>query len=141
MLEALIGLAGIIVGAALTGFVELLRDWRQERALAEGTVRVLALDLIELESQVQWTLGEGAVRFSKAEVARITDTWLQHRNLLARKFTPDEWATVARVFQTTLVWGDRDGDPIASADRQHLEGWLIRIDRAQAVLDRWPKAE
>ncbi len=137
MLEALIGLAGIIVGAALTGFLDVLRDWRQERAVARGAVRVLALDLIELDSQIRWTLDDGVVRLSAAEGGRITETWLKQRDLLARKFTPDEWAPIARVFQTTLVWAERNGETIDDADRRHLEAWLARVATAQPLLDRW----
>lgn len=134
MPEALIGLAGIIVGAALTGLIDLLKRAREESALLAGVVRILELDLIELVAQLQWSLNDGRVQMSATNVERITHGWLEYRELLARRLAPDVWSQVARVFQTALVWVSRDGDLLQPLDREHLALWLSRVESAQDLL-------
>jgi hypothetical protein len=137
---ALIGLAGIIVGALLAGVVDLLKTLRRERKLATGVARVLELELIELDSLIRWSLEDQVVRLSPSDVERLTDVWLEHRMLLATKLVvPGAWMNLARTFQAAKVWADRNGDRLDDEDRQYLGRWLERIKRAQAVLSTWPK--
>jgi hypothetical protein len=69
-------------------------------------------------------------------VERITATWLEYRRLLAAQIdSEDDWATLARVFQTALVWQSRDGARLSSEDREAVERWLERLDSARLVLE------
>ena len=97
-------------------------------------MRILEIDLIELHSQLQWSLSDGTVRLMASDVARITESWLTYRQLLARRLSSDQWSQVARVFQTTLVWGAREGDRLGDLDREHIAGWLSRIEETQDIL-------
>src|SRR5262249_35736379 len=133
MAAALIGLAGVIVGGLLTGLVSIARERAQEGANTTASVRVLALDLIELDSLLRWSLSDGVVHLTSADVRRTTGTWLSARELLARKLTADDWAVVARVFQTSLVWSERTGDSLDAEDRDAIGKWLVRLERAQDV--------
>lgn len=140
MTAALIGLVGIVVGAGLTGFVDIVKDWKREKALAQGVVKVLALDLIELDSQLRWSLEDRLFHLSASEAARITETWLANRDLLARKLSPDAWATIARVFQSVLIWTDRDDDRLDERDQRQITAWVGRVQDARQILEHWPRA-
>jgi hypothetical protein len=108
--------------------------------LAQGVVKVLLLDLLELRSNLNWSLGEGIAHFADADVSRITATWLENRRLLARQIRrEDDWAAVARVFQTALVWESREGDRLDQADTEALKRWLERLDHVRDMLEAWPR--
>jgi hypothetical protein len=141
MLTAAIGVIGVVAGAVLTGVIALYRERVQEKANLEGNIRVLALDLIRLDSLVRWSLEDGVARFSKADVGETTDTWLQARALIARKLGAEQWAIVARVFQTALVWTQEDGRALNNHDQEILGEWLARLGRAQTILEHWPNTD
>lgn len=141
MLTALIGVVGVVVGAVLTGMIGLYRDRAQEGASLEGSIRLLAIDLVQLDSLIQRSLDDGVARFSKTDVARTTDSWLAGRALLARKLDKHQWAIIARVFQTALVWEEEDGRKLDDHDEKVLREWLARLEHAQNIFERWRDAE
>lgn len=138
MLTALIGVVGVVVGAVLTGTIGLYKDRIEERASLEGSIRLLAIDLVQLDSLIRWSLDDGVARFSNTDVARATDSWLAARALLARKLDERHWAIIARVFQTALVWEEEDGQKLDVDDENLLRAWLARLEHAQNILERWP---
>lgn len=126
----------MVVGALLAGIVSEAREARREGKVTRAVMKVLIVDLIELRSNLNWSLEDGIARFSGADVERITATWLEYRRLLAGQIdSEDDWATLARVFQTALVWQSRDGDRLSLDDREAIERWLERLDRAQLGLE------
>ena len=135
METALIGVGGVVVGALLAGIVAEAREARREGQLTRAVMKVLLVDLLELRSNLNWSLEDGIAHFSCADVERITATWLEYRRLLAGQIdSEDDWATLARVFQTALVWQSRDGARLSSDDREAIERWLERLDRARLGL-------
>lgn len=138
VVAALIGLIGVVVGAVAAGTISELREARREQALVRGVMRVLELDLLELRSQIRWSLDDGRARFSDADARRITRTWFDSRDLLARHLrTEDEWVLIAKTFQMMPVWGERSGDRLAECDRAILDSWLASAEAAEGVLRAW----
>jgi len=125
---ALIGLLGVIVGAAINGGLASLREWRTEKSNQQSAARLVGAELVKYHA-----LALGARELRPDQLPQLQDStpivWQSNRAVLARGLESDDWDLVARAYAivdalvSVLVF-EPDGS---------LEGW--RNGEARRLLD------
>lgn len=98
MTEAVFGLVGVLIGGLITAGTEWWSS-RQDRVRAEeerrddlrAACRLVAMELEGIKTAVVWAEREGRWWI---EERLPTSLWLEHRALLARELSRDDWDAV-----------------------------------------------
>jgi hypothetical protein len=122
---ALVGLAGVIVGALITGGVQWWAVVRKERLDARTAARVLTVSSEDVRNALEMALENG--RFTPSgesdPLTSAATLWQQERSNLARVMGREDFTTVATAFRSLerVLWArsmdDADEAAIAEAAR------------------------
>lgn len=139
MSEAVFGLVGVVIGALITGGVDLILEHRREERALRTAGRMLTLELVEARNLITTSLAEG---HWLAEPLRVlsNEQWSEHRGIWAAA-KGKCWDEVSEAF---LKVADvrrhhasaKGGTPIKSSSRsqQTTESALTAISRALECL-------
>jgi hypothetical protein len=105
---ALVGLAGVIVGAAITGGFAYWLERRKEHVAVRRAARLIDADLLLAE-----VVAQGCVEKKKwwpTELRLTSEGWQQHRDVIASRLSYEPWLTViGAVMAIGHLQGSRDG--------------------------------
>jgi hypothetical protein len=148
-MEAIFGLLGVVVGAGLAGAFEYAFRKRSETGEARAAARLLLHDLRDLV-WVEPELEKDEAERRRYDFSQALQTWREHRGVLARILTNDEWEEVSAAVE--LLGGVHGSDPgaIGRPTRHGREsGWTPemfergiiellqdRVDKAVMALQR-----
>ena len=95
---ALLGLLGVLVGAAVTGGVTYLVSHNSARADERGAERVALVEV--LNNHVLLRPNQGQPKLLRLREAQLTDAvWNTERERLAHSLSNAEWAWVAKYYR------------------------------------------
>jgi hypothetical protein len=130
--QAIFGLLGVVVGAAVSGGVTLYLEWARERAVARGAARILQGDLANTEAQIDEALGRD-LRWP-GQFRLRTARWYEYQPIMARRLREYEWYAVDSAFD--FLEGINQFDQWLRADKQDKRVPLDDQGRMQLELGR-----
>lgn len=101
ILAALLPLAGVALGALLAGYTRFHLDRRNERRDARAAARLVALELTEAQAALLAVLADRKPNVPVPVPDLDVSAWRNHRLVLARVLTDDEWQAVERAYAAT----------------------------------------
>jgi hypothetical protein len=124
-MDAVTGLAGVLVGAALAGAIQLALTIRRERQAARVASRVLVGELRHAESVFKLVAREGAWLKPPPHLAG----WTNHCAALAAILDADSWGRLDSVCQsiTRYVAMREAQSPIAPEELLKQDGQLLGV--------------
>jgi hypothetical protein len=141
MTNAIFGLIGVFVGAALNGYVSHVLARRSKASAVSTSGRLLRDSFSSVRSLIAAVGAERiwAARIAEADIDQIGQDWNEHRATLAQELTPSEWLIVstaaAHARDTRAIDIDHE-----SVSIRHIQLTLASLDQcaqaAVAVLDR-----
>lgn len=97
MFPAVIGLIGVIVGAAINGGIASLREWRTQGADRRSAARLVSTELVKFHA-----LALEARQRPPSQLPQLRDSapivWQSNRAVLARALENDDWDLVALAY-------------------------------------------
>lgn len=119
MIVALFGLAGVIVGALLSGLVSYIVESRREHKDAVVAARFVSEEIQMMQVDVEIWIQD---RYVPETLNLRTDAWEQHNLALARTLPGPDWEMVAATYTWIhlLTTAPRPGE-ILEKDLDHYE--------------------
>jgi hypothetical protein len=146
---AIFGLAGVIVGALVTGGMTLYLERRREAQSRRAALHVMDVELLRANAYIESVLEDGVW-------AAGTDTtvgaWERYEDVLARDLRRDDFHFVALAVtaaeRAPMLFAQQVSDgqlaiALSDNDREALEAIRRNIKRGQTILGRrlgeWPR--
>lgn len=148
MREALIGLAGVLVGALATGTFEYIFRRRSEKATLRASSRVLHDQLFVVWDSTFVYRDAIEPDTSRRDFSEVFDIWRETRGTLAAGLTTEEWEEVTEALKFI---GNFDGEipgqipgrkisPRDMSDEEFQQGIVdllhTRLEKATLALER-----
>lgn len=152
LLPALVGIAGVIIGALTAAgsqvwLFERRRDDDAARTLHERqtanrrAARLVEADLRIVRAALNVATGGDALRpgaLSALPREGLLDNWMQYQGVLAEAIgSDDDWITVALAVRTAHFFLETPAPAeLKSEDAETLQGWVTRIEKGCETLAR-----
>jgi hypothetical protein len=145
---AIFGLVGVIVGAAVSGWVTLALERRREDQARRAALHVMDVELLRAKAYTESVLESGVWAAGTDTSVRV---WDRYEDVLARQLRRDDFHFVAlavtaaerapMLFAEQIAAGEKV-IPLSDIDRGGLENIRDAIMRGQIVLGKqlgpWP---
>jgi hypothetical protein len=93
--EAIIGLVGVVVGGVLTGVIQAVQQWRNDRIEARAAARLLSAEL---------SVQDLFLRSGVGDKPPPVGAWPQYRAVMARALEDKAWQAVAGAYAELELW-------------------------------------
>ena len=148
MTAAIFGLAGVIIGAVVSGWLTLALERRREQQGRRAALYVMDVEILRARSYLDGILEEGVWAAGTDISVRA---WARYEDVLARQLRRDDFHFVALAvtaaeraptFFAEQIAAGEIAITLSDADREALETILEAILRAQIILGSllgpWP---
>jgi hypothetical protein len=141
MAQAIFGLIGVVIGAAITGGMSFWAEYRKESADLRSALRVFDDELSTALAGMRAFVSQGKWHPRIAGIALAE--WPRNRPILAARLSPFDWlaaSAAASAVSATVIRGEARLEasgaeaPLAGDDEEILEHAILTTERVQQIL-------